>query len=111
MAAGPFVSSGDTNQKHTISRSPVWFDLGNFIRPIPCGMDLGLVYLTWIELCCADQARKPAADPERTARISIKLMCISLYDVNSSDWTVKRDALDGLIGIGSTTISQDVGGA
>jgi hypothetical protein len=25
----------------------------------------------------------------RTARISIKLMCISLYDVNSSDWTAK----------------------
>jgi hypothetical protein len=62
--AGPFVSSGDTDQKHTYSRSPVWFDLENFIRLIPCRMNLGLVYLTWIELCFASgpkAVRRPMA--------------------------------------------------
>ncbi len=48
-----------------------------------------LVYLTWIVTCFAGRA----GDTPTLGGISTKLMCISLYDVNSSDWTAKRNAL------------------
>jgi hypothetical protein len=47
-------------------------------------------------MLCADP--KISHGSHRTGVISMKLMCISLYDVNSSDWTAKHsEVLSGQI--------------
>ena len=59
--------------------------------------------IAWVSVLDLDSIM-PAGrtrDPRRTAETSMKLMCISLYDMKSSDWTAKQQTLlCGLIDLG-----------
>ena len=82
----PFCKKGQALIKSILSRSPSWFVKGSIVPIFSDENSAGLVYLTWIVTCLAGRTRKS----RRIAAISMKLMCISLNDVNLSNWTAKQ---------------------